>query len=909
MLTNRSSGGLRRSLVLWVLERRVSGQLVPVNRWSTRMPIDNPVPIRRRPPDAGEALDVMIIATCPNTGDGIVRLKWQTMRIVTLEREWIVRRGLPGEVVRLEFGIVKKKMYPKGEYVILANPDVKKTIVSPFEIASKCPHYDSCGGCDFLNMRYGRQLVEKERWVQQALTKAGVSLSTLRRIRPSQPQERFAHRTEWRFSEVEGDLFFGPAGDGPGELEDDPPYGCVLPPRSVTRLLASVFTVFRERWAATKPLFSIYEEKYGFGTFKSMLVLCTRPPSKPEGVRRGPRTEVLLNIVLAHPVDDCKERLGPLVRAAASSLNQRLVGVVANVQRSKRGLMGGRQEVLLYGRRHVRHALEVQIRGQMQQFVLELGACSRLPAHTRALPEIIETVLDACELHETDVVWHCFCGGGEVSLALGAACKHVVAVGTSHPEVSELKRNLAANETTNTTAVLANLRSPWVLRQLSHHITQSQQRRLLLGSGEEQEKARDYAVAAFVPGESRRRQYQRLSAAPFNAPLLKEDALAHQELRTLLPAFVRDFRPSTTTLPALRPSRGDDDAVKSREVPVEMESKLKGLYRRLAMKYHPDKNPDDPEASERFQALLRAYKALVGDSAGPEEGDDEATDPFLVAMASNYRKKFKHRWREDTNDTGKRSLRSAAPQDDSTAEGGEDPWADGEGEGGADDDEELDPIVPFLEIDDAWGEGAKEPTRKEHGPRDRTSKKPGESMSREIVVGDGPVDLTVAEGAALPSATLAPPDVIVVSQPRPRKAGQGTPRHFHSWLRSTAARSIIYVASDAAAFQADLKQLMELGYGLKLVQPFDPEPHRRPLLLVAKLDLIRPLAGSNEYTKQSDYLLAGTLAALPGDHPQPLLGSGGYTSTSRSSGLVRDLSRKQDTRVQDRSPHTPTMLP
>ena len=39
-----------------------------------------------------------------------------------------------------------------------------------------------------------------------------------------------------------------------------------------------------------------------------------------------------------------------------------------------------------------------------------------------------------------------------------------------------------------------------------------------------------------MPGESRRRLTQRLTAAPFNAPLLREDALASQELRALLPA-------------------------------------------------------------------------------------------------------------------------------------------------------------------------------------------------------------------------------------------------------------------------------------------------------------------------------------------------------------------------------------
>jgi molecular chaperone DnaJ len=40
------------------------------------------------------------------------------------------------------------------------------------------------------------------------------------------------------------------------------------------------------------------------------------------------------------------------------------------------------------------------------------------------------------------------------------------------------------------------------------------------------------------------------------------------------------------------------------------ESDLKKVYRRLAMKFHPDKNPDDPEAESRFTEVKEAYEVL-----------------------------------------------------------------------------------------------------------------------------------------------------------------------------------------------------------------------------------------------------------------------------------------------------------
>lgn len=65
--------------------------------------------------------------------------------------------------------------------------------------------------------------------------------------------------------------------------------------------------------------------------------------------------------------------------------------------------------------------------------------------------------------------------------------------------MGELKRNLGANEVSNATAVLCNLRSPFTLKQLSFHISQSQQKRLLLGSGLEQDKAREYTLTCCSP--------------------------------------------------------------------------------------------------------------------------------------------------------------------------------------------------------------------------------------------------------------------------------------------------------------------------------------------------------------------------------------------------------------------------
>ena len=40
------------------------------------------------------------------------------------------------------------------------------------------------------------------------------------------------------------------------------------------------------------------------------------------------------------------------------------------------------------------------------------------------------------------------------------------------------------------------------------------------------------------------------------------------------------------------------------------EGELKKAYRRLAMKFHPDRNPDDPSAEEKFKEAKEAFDIL-----------------------------------------------------------------------------------------------------------------------------------------------------------------------------------------------------------------------------------------------------------------------------------------------------------
>lgn len=63
---------------------------------------------------------------------------------------------------------------------------------------------------------------------------------------------------------------------------------------------------------------------------------------------------------------------------------------------------------------------------------------------------------------------------------------------------------------------------------------------------------------------------------------------------------------------------------------------IKKAYRKLAMKYHPDRNSDNPEAENMFREITKAY-AVLGDEDNRKIYDQEVSKSKSTSSASNNR--------------------------------------------------------------------------------------------------------------------------------------------------------------------------------------------------------------------------------------------------------------------------------
>ena len=87
--------------------------------------------------------------------------------------------------------------------------------------------------------------------------------------------------------------------------------------------------------------------------------------------------------------------------------------------------------------------------------------------------------------------------------------------------------------------------------------------------------------------------------------------------------------------------------------------KIKKQYRKLAMKYHPDRNAGDERAAKKFREITESYEVLSNEEKR-KEYDYKRENENNHTKKKNDKENFKNKYSENNFSFGKEFFKSAA---------------------------------------------------------------------------------------------------------------------------------------------------------------------------------------------------------------------------------------------------------
>jgi curved DNA-binding protein CbpA len=101
------------------------------------------------------------------------------------------------------------------------------------------------------------------------------------------------------------------------------------------------------------------------------------------------------------------------------------------------------------------------------------------------------------------------------------------------------------------------------------------------------------------------------------------------------------------------------------------EAEVKSSFKKLALRTHPDKNPNDPDASKNFHRISEAYKRITDPSSFHDE-DHEGVDVSEEDIANTFSAMFHEMFRNDGNHDASGMFSFFGSDDDEDSEGRQD---------------------------------------------------------------------------------------------------------------------------------------------------------------------------------------------------------------------------------------------
>ncbi len=334
-------------------------------------------------------------------GEGVARFDGEVV---------FIPHAIAGETVRARIVNVGKTV-AHAEILDISEP-------SAHRIASDCPYFPRCGGCDFRHMDYEEELTLKRQRVIDALTRIGGVEPGEVPITGSEKQEGYRNKVQFPVGVQKGKPCAGFCRARTHEIISID--SCRIQPDCADAARRAVLNWMREH------KISAYNERSHTGIVRHIHLRC--------GFKTG---QVLVCVVA-----NCKDL--PQKRALCDALKSAVSGlttvVVSYHEKRSNSVLGDRFETL-YG--------DGTIEDILCGLRFRLSARSFYQINRDQAERLYEKALALADLKGTETALDLYCGAGTITLCMAKRVKKVYGVEIIDAAIEDAKENAKRNQITN----------------------------------------------------------------------------------------------------------------------------------------------------------------------------------------------------------------------------------------------------------------------------------------------------------------------------------------------------------------------------------------------------------------------------------------------------------------------------
>jgi 23S rRNA (uracil1939-C5)-methyltransferase len=349
-----------------------------------------------------------------------------------------VDHAIPGQDVRVKI-TRKKKQFAEG-YV------VKQFSQSPHYVEPFCPHFGTCGGCSWQDLRYEEQLRWKRQHVLESIEHlAGVEELTVHSTVPSPQQIWYRNKMEFTFSDrswidrLDNDL---------GRISRSESFALGLHVRKSFDAVLNIERCFLESPQAVEILHEAREwcRETGLPAYNTR---------SHQGfwrflvIREGKRT----NQRLVHLLTTSQGNGGALAEQLAHHLYARFPHISAFVH----SITDGKAQVAHgdFSRCLIGPGFVEELLGSLR---IRISTQSFFQTNPLAAEHLYNAILEIGEFTGLETVWDLYCGAGGIALFIAGHVRQVVGFEVSEEAIRDAYDNCDLNHIDNCSFVSGDLK-------------------------------------------------------------------------------------------------------------------------------------------------------------------------------------------------------------------------------------------------------------------------------------------------------------------------------------------------------------------------------------------------------------------------------------------------------------------